>query len=255
MPYVEYNIVDSCNLKCKGCTHFANLCGDKKTSSYDTFCQDLIQVSKKAYVVQLRLLGGEPLLHPDLNLFVDKAREILPKADISIVTNGLLINKVSKELFYSMRKNNVGFYISRYIPTDGRIEKIINILEEENVDYFIEKDVIKEFGKSLDMKGTSNTQKAQKACISLGCRFLRNGRLYKCPFEGLIDIFADFYEYKNIPLIRGYDIYDGNIDWGKKLDELFYYPVEMCKYCAEKCEIFTWKVEANPKKEDWIVSN
>jgi len=52
------------------------------------------------------------------------------------------------------------------------------------------------------MSGDSNVVSAQKACISLGGRFLKNGKLYKCPFEGLIGYFADFYHYENIPRNR-----------------------------------------------------
>jgi len=50
-------------LKCKGCTHFASLCGDNNFADVDEFKRNLAQIAEKVYIGQLRLLGGEPLLH------------------------------------------------------------------------------------------------------------------------------------------------------------------------------------------------
>lgn len=255
MPYLECNIVDSCNLKCKGCTHFSNLFDENIFVDYESLLDDLKQISQKVYIAELRLLGGEPLLHPELEKIIESVRKILPFTDINVVTNGLLITKVSENLFDIMRKSDIGFHISRYIPTNHQMENIVRRLEKENVNFFIEDATITQFGKTLDMKGKSNAKKAQEACISLGCRFLRNRKMYKCPFEGLIDIFADIYGYKQIPENRGFDIYDENINWERKLEEYFLRPVEMCKYCAEKCELFDWEIKTKPQKEDWIIES
>lgn len=255
LPYVECNIVDSCNLKCKACSHYSNLCEDNVFTDYEEFCSDLEQLSEKVYVNQLRLLGGEPLLHPDLKKILIESRNILPYADISVVTNGLLIPKIENELFEIMRSNNIGFHISRYIPTNKILNNLIDILDKENVDYLIEGEVVSNFVKSLNIQGDSNPEKALQVCIESGCRFLRKGRIYKCPNEGLIEIFSSKYEYKNTPEKRGVDIYDGNIDWQEQLNEYLYKPIEMCRYCAEKLETIHWEVQTKPQKQDWIVIN
>lgn len=253
MPYLEYNVADSCNLKCKGCTHFSNLCGEDVFAVFENFRNDIKQISSKVCIGQLRLLGGEPLLHRQLSSFVRCARELLPDADINIVSNGVLIPRLPQELFMAMRDCNVGFHISRYIPTDRQIDTIEKTLMGEGVDFYIEKNIVEEFCKTLNMSGNSNVEKTQKACISLGCRFLKDGRLYKCPFEGLINYFVEYYGYKDFPHNEGIDIYDENQDWKIVLEDLYKKPVEMCKYCAESNEMFKWKVETKPKKEDWLV--
>lgn len=256
LPYLETNVMDSCNLKCKGCTHFANLFDENSSTVFEEFVNDITQVAKKSYVVQLRLLGGEPLLNTDLYKFVEASRKILPYADIAVVTNGLLIPDQDAVLFETMRSNDVGFLISKYKPTMQKKDAIEEILNRYNVDYYFEREIIDQFGRSLSMTGNSDTALSQEACISIGCRFLRKGRLYKCPFEGLIDKFAGTYGYNDVlKEERGFDIYDEDIDWEEKLKQYFDLAVPICKYCAEKCEMFQWEVKNNPVKEDWIVGN
>ena len=148
----------------------------------------------------------------------------------------------------------LGFLISKYEPTLRLKPQIEKILQKNKVDYFFEREDIREFGKTLSMEGNSNTEYSQKACISRGCRFLRNGCLYKCPFEGLIDKFALTFNYKDVLKIeRGFNIYDENIDWEMKLESYFKEPVPLCRYCAEKCEMFQWKIKSIPEREDWLV--
>lgn len=254
LPYLETNVMDSCNLKCKGCSHFSNLFKEGSRGDFEQFKSDLNQISKKSYVIQFRLLGGEPLLNGELPQYVAYSRKVFPDADINVVTNGLLIPKQDKVLFEVMTENKVGFHISQYKPTLNMKDKIINILTKNNVDYFFERGEIEQFGKNLSMKGTSDDVLAQKACISKGCRFLRNGRIYKCPIEGLIDKFAIEYNYQTVLEVqRGFDIYDEAIDWNEKLDDYLQNPVMMCKYCAEYCELFDWEVRNRPQEKDWLV--
>lgn len=253
ITYLEYNVTDSCNLKCKGCSHFSNLFDKDSMSNYNQFYKDLNQISKNAYIAHLRLLGGEPLLHPELCQFMEAARKIIPYADINVVTNGLLIPSQSKDLFESMRKNDIGFHITRYRPTDQQMNRISNVLKQENINYCIENKCVEEFSKILDMKGSSDGRVSQEVCQNKQCRFLRNGKLFKCPIEGLIECFAERYGYIDIPLIRGVDIYDDKLNWVEILEKYYTNPVDMCKFCSEKGETFTWKVQSQPQKEDWIV--
>lgn len=61
IPYLETHIMDSCNLNCKGCTHFPNLFDKHSKVLFKQLENDIKQVAQKSHV--LRLLGGEPLLN------------------------------------------------------------------------------------------------------------------------------------------------------------------------------------------------
>ncbi len=253
IPYLETHIMDSCNLNCKGCTHFSNLYEKESKVFLKQFKNDIKQLAKKCFVIQLRLLGGEPLLNQECAEYFVNARKAFPHTDINIVTNGVLIVKQNAQFFQSMRQNQIGFHISKYPPT----MKIKDLIEEkcrkEKVDYFFERNIITEFARHLSMTGNSDTEASQSVCISRGCRFLRNGKLYKCPTEGLIDKFAVEYHYTSVlSESKGFDIYDDTINWEQKLADYHNLPVAVCRYCSEKRENFEWKIQNQPQEADWL---
>ena len=65
MNYLEHHIVDHCNLNCGGCSHFSPL-ADPWFEDFDTFKKDFLQLYDITHgnVGVIRLMGGEPLLHP-----------------------------------------------------------------------------------------------------------------------------------------------------------------------------------------------
>ena len=97
LNYLEINLVDNCNLNCKGCAHFSNIC-DKNYVEVKKFEQDLKKITEIFNLYNFRLLGGEPLLHPNLKEILEIARYYLPSSRIVIVTNGLLLDKLSPEI-------------------------------------------------------------------------------------------------------------------------------------------------------------
>ncbi len=256
IPYLETNIVDGCNLKCKGCTHFAQLFTTKDFYSLENYNRDLAQLSDMCDVVQVRLLGGEPLMLENIEEYVIATRTIMPRADISIVTNGLLINKMTNRFFHVLKESDAYINISVYPPTQKKLDKIISLLQKQEVSFSLQwtedKEMIDIFWANLSLRGDSNVMVSSKICHSSGCRFLRNGRLYKCPTEGLIDRFNE--EYKTgLELSNGINIYDNKIDWSILLEQMNSNGVEMCKYCAETVREFGWEVANKPAKDDWLV--
>jgi len=250
MPYLEINISDACNLNCMGCTHFANLFNCSDFYDFETFKSDLSELCKNVFIAQLRLLGGEPLLNPDLSKYIAFARSIMPDTDICVVSNGILVPKQPAELFEVMNKSNVGFVFSKYKPTLKMRDKIEQVLKAFNVQYVFDGEEITEFSRNLSRHRNNNPELSQKACHSRGCRFLRNGRLYKCPTEGLIYRYYEYYGLEN-NFKAGINIYD-KLDWNKVLIDLMEKPVEMCSRCSEKSELFKWDISITPSKEEWL---
>lgn len=256
LPYLELNIEDICNLNCKGCTHFSNLfhtpMSEEKAKH---LIEDLEFIAQNVFVFQLRILGGEPLLSKYLSEFIVKVRNILPKTDISIVTNGILIPKLAgRNLLKDMRQNKVGFHISIYPPTQKMMSSIKKTLEDERIGYGYTKEPVIEFSKNLSLTKNNNPWISQKKCISKGCLFLRDGKLHKCPYEALIYKFFEYYQIKKV-LSSGICIYDNNIEWQSLIDNLMGEPVELCKYCTENIETFEWNNAKEPLISDWIVQD
>jgi len=249
MPRLEINLVDECNLKCKGCTHFSNLFSEKNHYDLDKFKSDITTIAANCHVHKLVLLGGEPLLNERLSEYLDSTRKIFPYAEISITTNGLLILKQPGKLFDSMKTNDVSFTITPYKPTTKIVPKITEFLKAKGLKFIFKSPVFK-FEKTLSSTFNSNPARSMAVCINSGCRFLRNGKLYKCPVEGMIYKFFDTYGIKN-SFDCGVDIYSIS-DWGKVIQELTFNPVDVCRCCTEKKELIDLD-GGKPNMEDWIV--
>lgn len=99
ITYLETNIIDSCNLNCKGCSHFASLFTDDDFYDAETFESDVKAISEKFDVIRFRLLGGEPFKKDNLLDYVRVAKKYFPKTHVHLVTNGLLISTTPPPAF------------------------------------------------------------------------------------------------------------------------------------------------------------
>ena len=65
MKYIETHIVDHCNLNCRGCSHFSPLAKPyfKSLDEYKREFERLAEITNH-YIQQIRIMGGEPFLHP-----------------------------------------------------------------------------------------------------------------------------------------------------------------------------------------------
>src|SRR4030042_6742365 len=84
LPYLEIHLTDHCNLNCRGCGHFSPI-AEKRLADPIEHARDMLQLRKLfSKIHKIRLMGGEPLLHPWIESFVSSTRSCFPKADIRI---------------------------------------------------------------------------------------------------------------------------------------------------------------------------
>ena len=94
LSYLEYHVADHCNLNCKYCTHYSPLVQEPVFTDLEKFKLDLQLLKERIDDIGvIRILGGEPLLNPQLSEFITYTRRLYPKAVITVVTNGLLIER------------------------------------------------------------------------------------------------------------------------------------------------------------------
>lgn len=250
LKYLETNIVDYCNLNCKGCSHFSNLFNVGDMVPFDVYCKDLELISKHVNLFQFRMLGGEILLNERLIDYIKVTRKLLPNTEIWIVTNGILIPKQKEEFFYQCKQNEIGIDISVYSPTTYVRDAILECLKKYNLNFHFTGKIVT-FGKNIDVGGCANKFNAMKNCREHTCHFFRAGRIYKCPFEALGNKFFEYYEI-NIKLLGGINIYDKELDWNKLIYCLENEPVEACRYCGDETQ-YKWSVSNCPTMNDWTI--
>jgi molybdenum cofactor biosynthesis enzyme MoaA len=107
LRYVEVHLVDHCNLNCGGCSHFSPIAREwfADVDQYEKDMHRLAELFRNVNTV--RLMGGEPLLHPQIESFVTITRHYLPKADVRVVTNGLLLPAMQEPFWEICRSNSV----------------------------------------------------------------------------------------------------------------------------------------------------
>ena len=121
MPYVktsngriesikmEFNLVENCNYACKECSHFSPYMPVRR-ADLTTFETDVSALSDVYHVRRFRFVGGEPLLHKDINAFVAVIRDSGITDTIEVVTNGSLLDRVDDELFRSIDYLSLSWY-------------------------------------------------------------------------------------------------------------------------------------------------
>lgn len=250
--YLETHVADTCNLKCRGCMHFSNIAIHPNYPDLQKFEQDFKRLSELfRNIFIIRLMGGEPLLNPELGSYIKIARQYFPAAELRIVTNGLLIPRQPDNLWEVMRSCHAAMDISPYPPTMEKIEELTKKLDKEGIPYGTIAEKLQNFRKSLTLSPHHNPEKATRLCGSAHCHFLRDGRISKCPLPLLIGDFNHEYgctiESKDI-----YDIYSEQS--GAALKEKLEQYADMCRYCPDEAAFIPWqRTQQDACMEDWVV--
>ena len=229
MPHIELHISDACNLNCKGCSHFSPLFDDIN-ADFNSKMSDIHKI-KNLFddIFRIDILGGEPLLNPELERYVYELRKELPNTFIQIYTNGLLIPKLSETVLKTIRDSNVGISISEYLPTHKMISRIRTILDQYQIRYHIaEYDSKMLFNTPVSIAPNS---KHPRLCISNGCITIADGKVSRCPTLMYIEKFNSYF-HQNLPTEGIYRI-DSYSDGQTLLDDMRK-DVPLCNHCIEK---------------------
>ena len=251
LPYVEIHLADHCNLNCKGCGHFSPVASERFID-LDQLSTDLHRLSHLfGNIEMIRLMGGEPLLHPAITEAIAVSRKFLPRADIRLVTNGILLPKMNEGFWRALNDNGVGIDLTKY-PISLDVAKIRGLAAENGVR--IEITECNKFFASLTLKGDSDPRAAMNTCRShFYCPFLQDGMLYVCNLPATVHHFnAQF--HTAIPADGAIDIHDGRMT-GWRILSLLERPVPACRYCtAGEYVTFDWKVSRKEIAE-WEVGS
>ena len=255
LPFLEILIIRTCNLSCQGCTTFSDL----KYSGYTTWDQGknwLEPWTKRLEIQAIGVMGGEPLINPQITDWLIGMRQILPSAQIRFVTNGLLLERNWHIVELLQDLGNTVLKISQHVDDDridSVVEKIFSAWDWEPVEEF----GIKRWGRKHNLRfqiakptqflktfrgeyhnmqpHNNNPAEAFDFCVQQRCPLLYNGRIYKCGTVGLTPELLQRYDYPN------YDLWNPYIDAGldnncseqdlNKFINNFGKPHQLCRQC------------------------
>ena len=115
--YLDIHVADHCNLRCAGCLHFAPLAEERflDLEEYDRELEMLAAIRGfKGYFNCICLMGGEPLLHPQVAEVVRITRSRLGNESIMLSTNGLLLKRMTDAFWETLVECDVALNISPY---------------------------------------------------------------------------------------------------------------------------------------------
>lgn len=222
--YIETHIVDHCNLNCSGCSHFSPLVKEKWFKDITEYESEMKRLSEIFNINTIRVMGGEPLLHPDFMQFLRITKKYFPNSYIILVTNGLLLNRL-EEYLDEFNKNNFILCLSDYgLKYD---EDVFSKIKNKQLDNKAEL-----YNIGLDLNGSKIPEYEYSICDLARNKwlFFQNGFIYPCCIMANIKYFNKAFD--NIIKIDEADI---------KID-IFKYSVEeilsfisrthnCCRYC------------------------
>ena len=250
----EVHLADHCNLNCISCTHFCPLVKEKFLD-IDIFRRDCERIAElsKGQMEQIRFLGGEPLLHERIIDILNIGRNCFQYAELTIVTNGLLLPKQTELFWDECNINEVHIHISKYPIKINRAE-IDRLANKYNVKiaYLGTKGTLVWRDMKLGITQEQNIIENFNLCYQSNlCINLHEGKLYTCPTIPYIKYLNEYFGEHFMVSENDYiDIYNTE-SMGEILDFLCK-PVPFCKYCnIKEQKVISWAVSKKDRKE-WI---
>lgn len=187
---LEYHIVEHCNLNCENCCSFSPIL-PRWTCTLEQFEKDLRKIRVAVRPKTFKIVGGEPLLHPQLTELLKIARTLNLADATSITTNGHLIHKITDEAWGLFDLLTVSIYPSApikketlfYIKDKAKAHGIR--MSWKTQDKFV----------TLDRSSLATFDEAkatfQDCWIHHRCNSVKNGRFYSCTRPQYIQKFAE----------------------------------------------------------------
>jgi len=207
LPFLETMITQVCNLSCKGCTNYSDLY-HKGYVRWDEGKEQLQEWLTIIDIPDFGIMGGEPLINPQVNDWLIGIRELMPNAQIRFTTNGLLLHKHKDIIDLMHDLGNVVFKITVHTPENTSLVDTIDDIFSNYKWKEVTEHGIKRWKTSNNLRFQinyptqflktfrgdynnmtpfdSDPKESFSACIQQICPLLYNGKIYKCSTAGLL---------------------------------------------------------------------
>lgn len=258
LVHLETHVCDQCNLNCKACNNFSPFVKGRQVTDVIQYERDMQHLAELfSNIGRLFLLGGEPLLEPELCCdMIRISKKYFPRAELRVLTNATLLLKMEPNFWECLREYHVILQISVYPPIKNALPDIIEKISDEECPYIVEK-IADKFYRKLTHGTYENVAFNYEHCASQGCHYLREGNLSKCPDAILIGNMASAMDQAPEKLQSKcvIKLSDTKDSW-KILRELNQ-PIDLCKTCSfQRLVWFPWETTGeNPDPEDWFIES
>ena len=233
-------VVEYCNLNCAGCSHFSPV-APKEFICLERLDKDLTAFHKLVgdNIDGLKILGGEPLLHPQIAEVIYICKKYFPLKHLMLYTNGLLLESMSVQFFKVCKECGVKIIVTKY-PANSKLSvEWLSRLSDMGIDNCLSNDKEREFHKiPLDSTGSQNVNWNwyEKCFLGGQCNLIRNGKIYPCTTVGKVEhlnrCFGTNYEVSSKDY---FDLHNPKLTY-EDFKLFVTQPVPFCRYCDfSKC--------------------
>jgi len=180
---LELIVSDHCNISCRQCNHLSPIARkwyvDAKEA--DESLSILAQIYRPR---RIKLIGGEPLLHPRLPELIRTIRKSQICDHIALITNGLLLDGVDNETLTQIDEVELSAYPGTAIDED-KLTGFRRRFERLDIDLNVSRfpDFRRTFSRHTnhDKELVRDIFASCKIAQVWGCHALYKGKMYRCP--------------------------------------------------------------------------
>ena len=185
---LEVVIAAHCNLRCRACAYLSPVM-PAATVPPAQIQRDLTVLARHYHASEARVLGGEPLLHPDLVAVLQAIRASDICDTIRVITNGLLLARMPGDFWHLADEISVSMYPGRQ-PDEAAVTAVARMAEKHGVRLRLK--YFHYFRESYTEFGTGDSrlvERIYRTCQMANvwrCNTVLNGYLYRCPQSAFI---------------------------------------------------------------------
>lgn len=207
----------------------------KRFPSLASFTADVRKLGEALHANDLRLVGGEPLLNPEINAFIKVAKDSGIADTVMVTTNGLLLHRMDDEFWRSVDFVSVTLY-PEALPQEKNLAIAKERARESNTrlrlfpsDQF-RTTMLTEPGP--DDWVTKMIYRTCKNAHRYHCHMIHEGRLYKCAVPPFLPDYLDKLGMGGYdPAGDAFSLHADNIYDGLREFLLSTKTMEACRFC------------------------
>ena len=255
LEQLSIHLAEHCNLNCHMCDNFSPL-AKKEIADLKILEKDLCRLSKLSdtQIDTIELLGGEPLLHPNIEKALEITRFYFPQSNIRLITNGILLPRMKESFWFAVQKYGIIIAITKY-PIDLDMDKIDNLIKKYQVSsYIYNKNSVKtSYHIPFDLLGKQDARINFINCFHANhCVYLQNGNIYTCSIASCVKHFNHFFK-KQLPDNEKNCINIYKVETMNEILNFLARPIPLCKYCHVLNRSYNHKWGVSKKIiEEWV---
>lgn len=181
LNYIEIPITTKCSLRCRECANLIQYYDQGEFFDYKKIINDIYRLCQTVKGIErLRILGGEPLLHPQLKEILLGILQNDNVKNIQIVTNGTML--FAEDILKVLRDKRISVDISNYGKISWNYSNLIRQLRNNRIKFYSDKNL--EWTPQGDFSYRERThvelERILRICRS-DCISVLEGNIHLCP--------------------------------------------------------------------------